>query len=122
MWKNCGGELQQVLHHYNEDHQRQIHRTESLQIKDEQSAREIDTHKKHIQKCRSAQRSIFPILPIVFLYRVDDFIAIYYVFGHLQESISALRCQLSSGVTAQHFIQAVRSSHRKFNSFIVPAR
>uniref|UniRef100_A0A671PT84 Dynein regulatory complex subunit 2 n=1 Tax=Sinocyclocheilus anshuiensis TaxID=1608454 RepID=A0A671PT84_9TELE len=62
-------ELQQVLHHYNETTKDRFIATESLQIKDEQSAKEIDTHKKHTQK--------------------------------LQESISALRCQLSSSQTGE---------------------
>uniref|UniRef100_A0A673LQH0 Dynein regulatory complex subunit 2 n=1 Tax=Sinocyclocheilus rhinocerous TaxID=307959 RepID=A0A673LQH0_9TELE len=58
-----------VLHHYNESTKDRFIATESLQIKDEQSAKEIDTHKKLTQK--------------------------------LQESISALRCQLSSSQTGE---------------------
>lgn len=50
-------ELQQVLHHYNESTKDRFIATESLQIKDEQSAKEIDTHKKHIQKLQVRQNS-----------------------------------------------------------------
>ncbi len=53
------------------------------------------------------------------LYRVDDFIAIYHVFGHLQESISALRCQLSSGVTAQQLHSGREELAQKVQHFRV---
>ncbi len=52
-------ELQQVLHHYNETTKDRFIATESLQIKDEQSAREIDTHKKHIQKLQVSRKEAF---------------------------------------------------------------
>ncbi|XP_059426238.1 dynein regulatory complex subunit 2 isoform X1 [Carassius carassius] len=83
-------ELQQVLHHYNETTKDRFIATESLQIKDGQSAKEIDTHKKHIQK--------------------------------LQESISALRCQLSSsqsGVTAQQLHSGREELAQKVQHFRV---
>lgn len=76
-------ELQQVLHHYNETTKDRFIATESLQIKDEQSAKEIDTHKKHIQKLQVSNKvadyfeeAFSPILPVVLLYRFDDFLAI----------------------------------------------
>lgn len=54
-------ELQQVLHHYNETTKDRFIATESLQIKDEQSAKEIDTHKKHIQKLQvSSKEALSP--------------------------------------------------------------
>uniref|UniRef100_A0A8C2DL67 Dynein regulatory complex subunit 2 n=1 Tax=Cyprinus carpio TaxID=7962 RepID=A0A8C2DL67_CYPCA len=83
-------ELQQVLHHYNETTKDRFIATESLQIKDGQSAKEIDMHKKHIQK--------------------------------LQESIFALRCQLSSsqtGVTAQQLHSGREELAQKVQHFRV---
>ncbi len=60
-------ELQQVLHHYNETTKDRFIATESLQIKDEQSAREIDTHKKHIQKLQvSRKEAFFPYFQLCF--------------------------------------------------------
>ncbi len=52
-------ELQQVLHHYNETTKDRFIATESLQIKDEQSAKEIDRHKKHIQKLQVSNKVFY---------------------------------------------------------------
>ncbi|XP_067314712.1 dynein regulatory complex subunit 2 [Pseudorasbora parva] len=62
-------DMQEVLHEYNVSTKDKKIAADALYVKDEQSAKEIDAHKKHIQK--------------------------------LQESISALRCQLSSSQTGE---------------------
>ncbi|XP_051754136.1 dynein regulatory complex subunit 2 [Ctenopharyngodon idella] len=72
LWRD----MQVVLHEYNESTKDKIIAADSLHVKDKQSAKEIDAHKKHIQK--------------------------------LQESISALRCQLSSSQTGER-VQQLRS-------------
>ncbi|KAK7154857.1 hypothetical protein R3I93_009718 [Phoxinus phoxinus] len=57
-------EMQEVSHEFKESTKGKFSAVDNLSVKDKQSAKEIDAHKKHVQK--------------------------------LQETISALRCQLSS--------------------------
>uniref|UniRef100_A0A671RRW7 Dynein regulatory complex subunit 2 n=1 Tax=Sinocyclocheilus anshuiensis TaxID=1608454 RepID=A0A671RRW7_9TELE len=80
-------ELQQVLHHYNETTKDRFIATESLQIKDEQSAKEIDTHKKHIQKLQVSNKV------------ADYFEELHSGREELAQKVQHFRAQLAEGQT-----------------------
>lgn len=53
LWRD----MQVVLHEYNVSTKDKIIAADSLHVKDKQSAKEIDAHKKHIQKLQVRQKS-----------------------------------------------------------------